>query len=76
MRINDFKVGDRCLFTKYLEKNDYTANLVSIGLLPGTKCEILAFSPLKDMIQIEFRGNCVALRRKEATCLVFKSLEL
>ena len=74
MRINEFNVGDRCLFTKYLEKNDYTSDLVSLGLLPGTKCEVLAFSPLKDMVHIEFRGNSIALRRKEAACLVFKNL--
>ncbi|MAH61702.1 MAG: hypothetical protein CMF42_05400 [Legionellales bacterium] len=76
MKINEFDVGDLCIFKGYHHKNDYAMNLSSIGLLPGTLCKVLAYSPFKDMLQIEFRGNCVALRQKEVDGLVFEDYQL
>ena len=71
MDLSEFKIGERLVFRSFAKNSDYVSNLVSLGLLPGTECEIVSLSPFNDMVQIAFRGNSVALRKKEASVLLF-----
>ena len=52
----------------------YARQLLSLGLIPGTRIKIARFAPLGDPIEIQFRGSCLILRPSEARGLVLEKL--
>jgi ferrous iron transport protein A len=52
----------------------YARQLLSLGLIPGTRIRVARFAPLGDPIEIQFRGACLVLRPSEARGLVLEKL--
>jgi len=40
--------------------------LLELGLVPGTRLEVLGVSPLGDPLELEVRGSRLSIRKKEA----------
>jgi len=52
----------------------YREQLLRLGLIPGTRLEVLRRAAFGRLIEIRFRGYSLALRPAEAHCLVLESL--
>ena len=47
----------------------YRSRLISLGLLPGTRFQVIRVAPLGDPFEIAVRGSSLILRRHEAAIL-------
>ena len=65
-------VGDRAEVVRYHSDDDYTQNLMRLGLIPGTQLELVRRAPLGDPSEIRFRGFSLAIRPAEALALELK----
>ena len=49
------------------------ARLMEMGLLVGTRVELIRFAPLGDPVEIKIRGYNLTLRKSEAEQILVKS---
>lgn len=49
---------------------DDTRRIQEMGLLPGTKVELIRFAPLGDPVEIKVRGYYLSIRKHEAEQIV------
>ena len=68
--LSDLKPGDRARVTGYRADSRYAAQLMRLGLIPGTEITVQRTAPLGDPMEIRFRGFSLALRPSEATSLM------
>jgi len=76
----DLKPGDTARVAGYLSASGaesgpdsgYGAQLMRLGLIPGTEITVQRTAPLGDPMEIRFRGFSLALRPSEATSLVLE----
>jgi ferrous iron transport protein A len=68
--LSDLKPGDSARVTGYTTDSRYTAQLMRLGLIPGTEITVQRTAPLGDPMEIRFRGFSLALRPSEADHLV------
>ena len=54
------------------EDDDYAAQLMRLGLIPGTEIRVQRRAPLGDPMEIRFRGFSLALRPSEADALMLE----
>ncbi|MDA1075661.1 MAG: FeoA family protein [Proteobacteria bacterium] len=66
MRLTDLAVGDLARVTGYVA---YAAQLMYLGLIPGTEFRLNREAPLGDPVEIRYRGFSLCLRPTEADCL-------
>lgn len=52
----------------------YKEQLLRLGLIPGTRLEVLRRAAFGRLIEIRFRGYSLALRPGEADCLLLEPL--
>jgi len=45
---------------------EYKGRLLEMGLLPGTRVEVVRYAPLGDPVEIKVRGYNLSLRKHEA----------
>ncbi len=69
MTIADLQVGEHAEVVRYHDGGTYTANLLRLGLIPGTRFQLVRKAPLGDPAEIRFRGFALAIRPSEATAL-------
>lgn len=43
--------------------------LAELGVLPGTRVELVRVAPLGDPLEVRVRGTLLTLRRREAACV-------
>lgn len=68
--LKDLSVGDRGQVTGYeAGGRSYRKKLLSMGLTPGAKFEVVRVAPMGDPVEIRVRGTSVSLRRGEAESL-------
>ncbi len=70
--LSQLRVGDRARVAGYAEDSPYAAQLMRLGLIPGTGLQIRRVAPLGDPVEIRFRGFSLALRPREAGCLLLE----
>jgi ferrous iron transport protein A len=68
--LSQLRVGDTARVAGYADDSGYAAQLMRLGLIPGTSLEVRRVAPLGDPIEIRFRGFSLALRPREAACLM------
>ncbi len=68
--LSQLRVGDRATVSGYAESSPYAAQLMRLGLIPGTALQVRRVAPLGDPVEIRFRGFSLALRPREAECLM------
>ena len=69
MRLTDLAVGDLARVTGYVEESAYAAQLMYLGLIPGTEFRLNREAQLGDPVEIRYRGFSLCLRPTEADCL-------
>jgi len=75
VQLSDLVRGDAARVVGYADPADpYARQLLSLGLIPGTRIQIVRFAPLGDPIEIQFRGACLILRPTEARALQLEKL--
>lgn len=65
-------VGEAARVAGYSDGSAYAAQLMRLGLIPGTWVEVRRVAPLGDPVEIRFRGFSLALRPREAACLLLE----
>ncbi len=64
--LSDLAVGDHAIVVGFASRSAYVDSLLRLGLIPGTRFEVLRKAPLGDPLEIRFRGFSLALRPAEA----------
>lgn len=60
------EMGERAEVVELIGERETKWRLMDLGLVPGTRVEVVRSSPLGDPILYRFRGTTVALRRVDA----------
>lgn len=68
--LSELRVGDEARVAGYAVDSPYAAQLMRLGLIPGTQLQVRRVAPLGDPVEIRFRGFSLALRPREAACLL------
>ena len=68
--LSDLMPGDTARVAGYNADSQYAAQLMRLGLIPGTQITVARMAPLGDPMEIRFRGFSLALRPDEAGCLL------
>jgi ferrous iron transport protein A len=70
--LSQLRVGDHARVAGYAEDSVYAAQLMRLGLIPGTALQVRRVAPLGDPVEIRFRGFSLAVRPREAACLLLE----
>ena len=70
--LSELQVGDEARVAGFAERSPYADQLMRLGLIPGTALSIRRIAPLGDPVEIRFRGFSLALRPREAACLLLE----
>ncbi len=65
-RLSDIPPGARFRVLGFSDHNDYSAQLMRLGLVPGTEVTVIRRAPLGDPLEVRLRGYSLALRPHEA----------
>ena len=59
--------GDHCLVAEISSAHaELKSRLYALGIIPGSKIEILRFAPLGDPMQIKVGNSLISIRKSEA----------
>lgn len=70
--LSQLRVGDEARVAGYSADTVYAAQLMRLGLIPGTAFQVRRVAPLGDPVEIRFRGFSLVLRPREADCLLLE----
>ncbi|MGF1482889.1 MAG: ferrous iron transport protein A [Opitutales bacterium] len=73
--LSQLKPGQLATVASLESKDPASLRLREMGLLPGTRIELLRFAPLGDPLEVRVRGFCLSLRRKDASQVTVNPLE-
>ena len=68
-------IGQTATIIGFRDASAYVARLQSLGLVRGTQFEVVRTAPLGDPIELKLRGFRLAIRAKEADCLLIATEE-
>ena len=68
--LSELKPGARARVSGFRVESSYCAQLMRLGLIPGTEITVVRIAPLGDPIEIRFRGFALVLRPSEAHELI------
>ena len=71
----DFEIGSVCRVTKLTANGFIQRRMLDLGIVEGTKIEVLHQSPLGDPIAYQIRGTVIALRKEEAIQIIATPIE-
>ena len=59
--------GDHCLVVEIASEHaELRSRLYALGIIPGSKVEVLRFAPLGDPMQIKVGNSLISIRKSEA----------
>ncbi len=70
LSVQQLAVGQTATIIGFRDKGAYVARLQSLGLVRGTRFEVVRTAPLGDPIELKLRGFRLAIRANEADCLL------
>ena len=60
-------LGDHCLVAEITSEHaELKSRLYALGIIPGSKIEILRFAPLGDPMQVKVGNSLISIRKSEA----------
>lgn len=65
--LNELAVGSRAVVDSLAPEGATRRRLMDLGIVPGTRVEVLRSSPLGDPRAYKIRGAVLALRKEEAS---------
>src|SRR6185295_17955044 len=66
MNLGDIPIGSTVVVTKVGGEATFRRRLMELGLLPGTRVEVVGVAPLGDPLELLVRGCSLSIRRSEA----------
>ncbi len=70
--IQHLAIGQAATITGFRDASVYAERLQSLGLVRGTRIEVVRTAPLGDPIELKLRGFRLAIRAREADCLLIE----
>jgi len=75
VHLSELAKGDQARVVRFDDaRTAYARQLLSLGLIPGTRIKVARYAPLGDPIEIRFRGTSLVLRPSEARGLVLEKI--
>ena len=71
--IAEIDINKKVIISKVCSTADQKEDLENLGFVPGTHAEVIAKTPFSGPLAIEIRGTRIALRKKDATCILVQS---
>lgn len=71
-KLSELKAGEEGQVTKLLINGSMRRRLLDIGLSPGTAVSCIGKSPFGDPAAYLVRGSAVAIRKKDADCVIIE----
>ena len=66
-------MGETATVIGFRDESAYVERLKSLGLVRGTRFQVLRAAPLGDPIELRLRGFRLAIRAREADCLIIET---
>lgn len=70
MTLGDVPVGTSVTVTSVGGEGAFRRRLMELGVLPGTRVDLVRVAPLGDPIELRVRGCALSIRRVEAHAIV------
>lgn len=71
--IQQLAIGETATVIGFRDESAYVERLQSLGLVSGTRFQVLRAAPLGDPIELRLRGFRLAIRAREADCLIIET---
>ncbi|MEE3279062.1 MAG: ferrous iron transport protein A [Pseudomonadota bacterium] len=75
LSVQRLAIGQTATIIGFRDESAYVERLRSLGLVPGTQIEVVRTAPLGDPVELKLRGFRLAIRAREADCLIIKTEE-
>jgi len=66
----NIKFGEKVIINDINTSNPSHQRIIEIGFTPGQEIELVNISAFDDPMAFSFRGTLIAMRRKEADCII------
>lgn len=70
MTLGDVPIGSTVIVTAVGGEGAFRRRLMELGVLPGTRVELVRVAPLGDPLELRVRGCALSMRRDEARSIV------
>ncbi len=76
MKLGELKAGEKCTVISVGGEGELRIRLLDMGIIPGTKVQIVKYAPMGDPVEIRLRGYELTLRTADASIVeVEKNVE-
>ncbi|HVJ15929.1 MAG TPA: FeoA family protein [Polyangiaceae bacterium] len=75
MSLAETSVGTIVTVDRVGGERSYRRRLMELGLVPGTRVQVMGVAPLGDPIELLVRGSSLSIRRAEASAIEVRELE-
>jgi Fe2+ transport system protein FeoA len=75
MLLADISVGTIVTVERIGGERSYRRRLMELGLVPGTRVQVMGVAPLGDPIELLVRGSSLSIRRAEAATIEVLELQ-
>ena len=76
MLLSEIPIGQVVQVTRVAGEGSVRRRLMELGLVPGTRVELLRVAPLGDPIELLVRGASLSIRKAEASAIEVQSPSL
>ena len=66
MTLAELSIGQLVTITEVTGEGSFRRRLMELGLVPGTRVELISVAPLGDPLELLVRGASLSIRRSEA----------
>lgn len=66
----NIKFGEKVIINDINTSNPSHQRIIEIGFTPGQEIELVNISAFDDPMAFSIRGSLIAMRRKEADCII------
>ena len=75
LSVHHLAIGQTATIIGFRDESAYVERLRSLGLVRGTQIEVVRTAPLGDPVELKLRGFRLAIRAREADCLIIETEE-
>ena len=75
LSVQHLAIGQTATIIGFRVESAYVERLRSLGLVRGTQIEVVRTAPLGDPVELKLRGFRLAIRAREADCLIIETEE-
>ena len=76
MLLSEIPIGQVVQVARITGSGSFRRRLMELGLVPGTRVELLRIAPLGDPLELLVRGASLSIRKQEASAIEVQKLGL